>query len=99
MSWKAVDGIVRRAVARGQFRLGRKMATHSCIDEVAIKKVYVYMTIIWETCGHVIAIEEERKKERLKRFYDCLSMIKKRYQSYINEYVSRLSICYFGRDP
>ena len=73
MSWNAVDGIMRRAVARGQSKLSRKMATHICVDEVAVKKGQVYMTIISEPCGHVIAVEEDCKKESLKRFYDRLS--------------------------
>lgn len=73
MSWNAVDGIMRRAVARGQSRLSREMATHICVDEVAIKKGHVYMTIISEPCGNVIAVEEDRKKESLKRFYDRLT--------------------------
>lgn len=73
MSWNAVDGIMRRAVARGQARMSRTMATHICVDEVAIKKGHLYMTIISEPCGHVIAVEEDRKKESLKRYYDRLS--------------------------
>jgi len=73
MSWNAVDGIMRRAVARGQSRLSRKMPTHICVDEVAISKGHVYMTIISEPCGTVIGVEDDRKKESLKRFYDRLS--------------------------
>jgi len=73
MSWNAVDGIMRRAVARGQSRLTRTMPTHICVDEVAIHKGHSYMTIISEPGGNVIGVENERKKESLKRFYDRLS--------------------------
>lgn len=73
MSWNSVDGIMRRAVARGQSRMSRVMPTHICVDEVAIKKGHVYMTIISKPCGQVIAVEEDRKKESLKRFYDRLT--------------------------
>lgn len=73
LSWNAVDGIMRRAVARGQSRLNRAMPTHICVDEVAIKKGHVYMTIVSEPNGNVIAVEEDRRKASLKRFYDRLS--------------------------
>lgn len=73
MSWNAVDGVMRRAVARGQSRLDQEMPTHICVDEVAIRKGHVYMTIISELCGRVIAVENDRKKESLKRFYDRLT--------------------------
>lgn len=78
MSWNAVDGIMRRAVARGQSKMSRVMPTHICVDEVAIKKGHVYMTIISKPCGHVIAVEDDRKKESLKRFYDRLTTKQKK---------------------
>lgn len=73
MSWNAVDGIMRRAVARGQSRLSKDMPTHICVDEVSIRKGHAYMTIISEPGGNVIAVENDRKKESLKRFYDRLT--------------------------
>ena len=78
MSWNAADGIMRRAVLRGQSRLTRRMPTHICVDEVAIRKGHVYMTVISEPAGRVIAVENDRKKESLKRFYDRLSDKQKR---------------------
>ena len=46
ISWNAVDGVMRRAVARGLARKQRSVVTHICLDEVSIKKRHVYMTII-----------------------------------------------------
>jgi len=73
MSWNAVDGIMKRAVARGQSRLDASMPTHICVDEVSILKGHQYMTIISKPSGDVIAVEDERTKASLKRFYDRLT--------------------------
>lgn len=78
MSWNTADGIMQRAVVRGQAKLRRKMPVHICIDEVSIRKGHTYMTIVSEPGGRVIAIEEGRSKESLKRFYDRLSDKQKR---------------------
>lgn len=73
MSWNAVDAVMRRAVARGQCQLDEQMPTHICVDEVSIRKGHVYLTVISERSGRVIALEDGAGKGSLKRFYDRLS--------------------------
>lgn len=77
MSWNAVDGIMRRAVARGQARQKRQSPVHICVDEVSIKKGHKYMTIVSTGTGQVLSVEDDRTKESLRRYYDTLTQKQK----------------------
>ena len=73
MSWNAVDGIMDRAVERGQLRQRQQSPTHICVDEVSIKKGQKYMTIVSTPSGNVLAVEDDRNKDSLRRYYDTLT--------------------------
>lgn len=74
LSWNAVDNIMRRAVDRG---LSRQMKTrtskHICVDEVAFKKGHEYITVISDTHGQVLTLEDNRSVESLSRYFNRLS--------------------------
>jgi transposase len=73
LSWNAVDGIMKRAVARGIARRGVQSFKQIGVDETCFKKGHDYVTVISNQAGHVLAVEDDRKKSSLKRFYDSLS--------------------------
>lgn len=73
MSWNAADGIMQRAVTRGRSRMRKRFPKHLCVDEISIRKGHLYLTIISEPGGRVIAIEEGRSKDSLRAFYDTVS--------------------------
>jgi transposase len=73
LSWNAVDGIMRRAVARGLQRRKRRSLSRIGVDEVSFNKRRDYVTVITDQRGHVIAVENDRSKASLKAFYDRLT--------------------------
>jgi transposase len=73
LSWSAVDGVMRRAVARGLARRKRMQIKRIGVDEVSFKKRRDYVTVITNDRGHVLAIEDDRAKASLRSFYDRLS--------------------------
>lgn len=77
MSWNAVDGIMQRAVVRGQSRQKKQSPTHICIDEVSIKKGQKYMTIVSTATGQVLSVEDGRTKASLRGYYDTLTQKQK----------------------
>jgi transposase len=73
LSWNAVDGIMRRAVARGLQRRKRWSLRRIGVDEVSFNKRRDYVTVITDQHGHVIGVENDRSKASLKAFYDRLT--------------------------
>jgi transposase len=73
LSWNAVDGIMRRAVARGLQRRKRRSLRRIGVDEVSFNTRREYVTIVTDQRGHVIAVENDRSKASLKAFYDRLT--------------------------
>jgi transposase len=73
LSWNAVDGIMRRAVARGVTRRKRLKIKRIGVDEVSFKKRHDYVTVITNRDGHVLAVEDDRAKSSLRAFYETLS--------------------------
>lgn len=73
LSWNAIDGIMRRAVARGLCRRKRSSPRRIGVDEVSFKKRHDYVTVITSERGEVLAVEDDRKKSSLKAFYDRLT--------------------------
>jgi transposase len=73
LSWTAVDGIMKRAVARGLARRKRLKIKRLGVDEISFKKRHDYVTVITNDQGHVLAVEDDRTKLSLRRFYDGLT--------------------------
>lgn len=73
LSWNAVDGIMRRAVARGLLRRKRRRLTRISVDETSFRKRHDYVTIVTDERGIVIDVQDDAKKSSLKAFYDQLS--------------------------
>lgn len=74
LSWNAVDNIMRRAVNRGLSRQNKtRSSKHLCVDEVAFKKGHEYITVISDTYGQVLTLEDNRGVESLSRYFNRLS--------------------------
>lgn len=73
LSWTAVDGIMKRAVARGLTRRKRLRIKRIGVDEISFKKRHDYVTVITNDQGHVLAVEDDRSKLSLRTFYDRLT--------------------------
>ncbi|MEY0832295.1 ISL3 family transposase [Providencia heimbachae] len=74
LSWNAVDNIMRRAVNRGLSRQKKTgSAKHLCVDEVAFKKGYEYVTVISNTQGQVLSLEDNRGVKSLSGYLNKLS--------------------------
>lgn len=73
MSWTAVDGVMQRAVARGLKRRELLDIKRIGVDEIAFKKRHNYVTVITNHQGHVLAVEDDRSKASLSKFYDRLT--------------------------
>jgi transposase len=73
LSWNAVDGIMRRAVARGLQRRKRWSLRRIGVDEVSFNRRRDYVTVITDQHGHVVGVENDRSKASLKAFYDRLT--------------------------
>lgn len=73
LSWNAIDGIMRRAVARGLSARKAVDYQHIAVDEVSSKKGHRYVTIISNGLGQVVDIQDDRSKDSLRAFYTSLS--------------------------
>jgi len=73
LSWDQVDGIQRRAVARGQARRKRKPVRRIGVDETAFQKRYEYVTVVTDQeKSRVLYVGDGHKKSTLDRFYEGL---------------------------
>lgn len=77
LSWTAIDGIMKRAVKRGLQRRKTIKTAHLAVDEVSQKKGRRYLTIISNSEGHVVDVQDGRSKESLGAFYKGLSRTKR----------------------
>jgi len=86
MSWKQVDGVMQRAVARGLLLREKQTPQRIGIDEVSFQKRHEYVTVVTNTDkGTVIDVIDDRSKaplvESLKKLgkkalseIECVSM-------------------------
>lgn len=73
LSWNSIDGIMKRAVKRGMEKR-KKMTVRSIgVDETSFRKGHDYVTVVTNQDGCVLAVEEDRTKESLGRFYNTLT--------------------------
>ena len=73
ISWNAVDGIMKRAVARGLNRQKPSNVEHLAIDEVSSRKGREYVTIISNSRGHVLDVQNDRKKSSVDAYFKGLN--------------------------
>ncbi len=73
LSWNAIDGIMQRAVERGQARRKEISSTRIGVDETALKKRHDYVTVLSnQDAGTVLHVGSDRKKAMLKAWYEGL---------------------------
>ena len=74
LSWTAIDGIMQRAVRRGQKRQELQLPSQIGIDETAFKKRHDYVTIASDQAsGTVVRVGQDRKKATVKAWYQGLA--------------------------
>lgn len=77
LSWTAIDGIMKRSVKRGLQRRKTIKTDHLAVDEISQKKGRRYLTIISNSEGHIVDVQDGRSKESLGAFYKGLSWAKR----------------------
>lgn len=78
LSWKAVDGVMQRAVHRGLARRERQTPTHLSVDETSFRKGHDYVTVVTDQDqGHVLHVSDDNTKASLESFYDSLDEAQK----------------------
>jgi transposase len=74
LSWDEVDGIMGRAVERGLARRRLEIPKRIGVDEKTVGRGHDYMTIVTDLDQpRVLFVEDQRRKESLKTFYDSFS--------------------------
>ena len=74
IGWKAINGIIRRAVKRGLVRKIDGVVENICVDEVSYKKRHQYLTIVSDAdTGTVLYVGIGRDKAALTRWIQQLS--------------------------
>jgi transposase len=74
MSWDELDGIMRRAVARGLARRKTEDLPALGVDETSFQKRHEYVTVITDvTRSRVLEVADDRTEESLSGFYQGLS--------------------------
>ena len=78
LSWNAIAGIQRRAVARGLGRRESRAASDLCIDETAFARRHEYVTVVSDPVeDRVLHVADDRKRESLEGYYRSLSEAQK----------------------
>lgn len=72
LSWNAVDGIIKRGVDRGLKRRWKFSCKHLFVDETCVGKPRVFITVLSNHLGQVLAIKDGRSSESL---LECFSSI------------------------
>lgn len=72
LSWNAIDGVMKRAVARGLARRSSFDMEHLAVDEISQRKGHSYVTIVSNHLGHVLDIQDNRSTESLGTIYSSL---------------------------
>jgi transposase len=74
LSWKAVDGIQRRAVARGLARRTVRLPQHLGVDETSFQKRHEYVTVVLDQDEDTVAhVAQGRKRAALDEFFAAFS--------------------------
>ena len=78
LSWSAVDGIMKRAVARGLARREIGEIKHIGIDETSFQKHHEYVSVVTDTeKDRVLYVADGHKAESLDAFFDGLTVEQK----------------------
>ena len=72
LSWNAIDGIIKRAVNRGLKRRRKFSCKHLFVDETCVGKPRVFITVLSNQLGQILAIKDGRSSESLLQ---CFSTI------------------------
>jgi transposase len=73
LTWKAVDGIMQRAVKRGLARRARQAPEHISIDETSFQRRHEYVTVVTDQdTGTVLRVADKRTAESLQGFFEGL---------------------------
>lgn len=72
MSWNAIDGIIKRGVDRGIKRKWKFSCKHLFVDETCVGKPRVFITVLSNQLGQVLAIKDGRSSDSLLQ---CFSSI------------------------
>lgn len=72
LSWNAIDGIIKRGVYRGLKRRRKFSCKHLFVDETCVGKPRVFITVLSNQLGQVLAIKDGRSSESLLQ---CFSSI------------------------
>ena len=76
LSWDAVDGIMRRAVARGLARRHLEPPRRIGVDETSFQKRYEYVTVVCDLeRARVLYVADGHSGESLAGFYDALGRV------------------------
>jgi transposase len=73
LSWKAVDGIMQRAVKRGLERRTVSSPEHISVDETSFQRRHEYVTVVTDqSSGTVLHVADNRTVESLASFFEGL---------------------------
>lgn len=73
LTWAEVDGIMKRAVARGLSRRGTQTPTAIGVDETSFQKRHEYVTVVVDLQENkVLHVADDRKATSLSAFYETL---------------------------
>jgi transposase len=73
LSWKAVDGIMQRAVKRGLERRIASSPEHISVDETSFQRRHEYVTVVTDqSSGIVLHVADDRTAESLASFFEGL---------------------------
>ena len=74
LSWKAIDGIMQRAVKRGLARRHVQAPIRIGVDETSFRKGHDYVTVVTDQLkGRVLHVADERKVSSWTSNYDTLT--------------------------
>ena len=74
LSWKAVDGIRQRAVARGLARRKARLPQHIGVDETSFQKRHQYVTVVLDQDANTVAhVAQGRNRAALDDFFASFS--------------------------
>lgn len=72
LSWNSIDGIIKRGVSRGLKRRRNFSCKHLFVDETCVGKPRVFITVLSNQLGQVLAIKDGRSSDSL---LECFSSI------------------------
>lgn len=73
LGWKAVDGIMQRAVRRGLARRATSSPEHISVDETSFQRRHEYVTVVTDqSSGTVLHVADNRTAKSLAGFFEGL---------------------------